>query len=114
MNTHRTVAWLAIFVVVTPFLAIPEWLMKALLTVFGIVIICTVWLTRPDTISQSAQNNSGVDDADDRDDTINQSTNTESASPSEDSQQQLDIEDPEADTMVAADRWRRRASRDIS
>lgn len=114
MNTHRTVAWLAILMIITPFLAIPEWLMKTVLAVFGVAIVCTAWLARPDTASPSSQDTPDMSDSDDGSGSDDQSRNSEPASTTEDPQQQLDIEDPEADTMMAADRWRRRASRDIS
>lgn len=89
--------------------------MQAILAALGIAIVCTAWMTRPDTTQPSSQNDSSADSGTgDRSMPDRQNRNSEPKERTQDPQQPLDIEDPEADTMVAADRWRRRASRDIT
>jgi len=117
MNTHRTVAWLAIFMIITPFLAIPDWLMQAAITILGLAVISSVWLGQSeDTLPSEDRRLNASNAADNGNDEQSQDGPDgdvkERKKPQDDQHQ--NIEDPEADTMVAADRWRRRASRDIS
>lgn len=115
MNAHRIVAWLVIILIATPFLAIPEWLLQVVVAVLGLAIITTVWVNRPEgersvkaiEASVSSPNNSGESTSD-------KSDTSESSKSDQNDGDTVDIEDPDADTMVAADRWRRRTSRDLS
>jgi hypothetical protein len=115
MNTHRTVGWLVILMIITPFLAIPEWLLQTAITILGLAAVGAMWLTGSQTIDQPQQEPSSSDHVKDQSNTNTpKESQPDSGEDQSGSQQPLDIEDPESDTMMAAERWRRRASRDIS
>lgn len=115
MNTHRTVGWLVILMMITPFLAIPEWLLQTAITILGLAVVGAMWLVGSQTIEQPQQEPPSGEHAKDQSNTENsKESQPDSGEDQSSSQQPLDIEDPEADTMMAAERWRRRASRDIS
>lgn len=115
MNAHRIVAWLVIILIVAPFLAIPEWLLQVVIAVLGLAIIATVLVSQNEgekpvksiEASVSSSNNSGEPASD-------KSNTSESSESDQDDGDPVDIEDSDADTMVAADRWRSRTSRDLS
>jgi hypothetical protein len=116
MNIHRTVAWLAVFMIITPFLAVPDWLVQVVISILGLAVISSVWLgqSKKDTVSTSNMSNSFRADEEGETRDNNSDGSAEKGRKPKDPELQQDIEDPEADTMVAAVRWRRRASRDIS
>jgi hypothetical protein len=115
MKTHRTVGWLAILMIITPFLAIPEWLMQTAITVLGLAVVSVIWLASSETTQQPQQGSPNTDDTKERPDTnYSEESQSDQGKNEPSSQKPIDIEDPEADTMMAADRWRKRSSRDIS
>jgi uncharacterized membrane protein len=119
MNTHRTVAWLVIILIATPFLAIPEWLLQLVVVVLGLAIISTVWIDKPNGEKSIKSLEATAPSSDDGGESVADKHNTsetgkDNENDNKSDKEPVDIEDPDADTMVAADRWRSRTSRDLS
>lgn len=119
MSTQRTVSWLAILSIILPFLAIPTWLTKTIAVVLGVGIIAAVRYGHGRKQQQpgSRFSNHSEDNADTDDDTPDGATKgaansaAEAADTDEDQAESepVDIEDPDADRMIAENLRRRRS-----
>lgn len=125
MYTPRTVIWLAILAAVVPFLAIPEWLMRLLVAALaaGIALVGYQLYTQgadagsansSQNLPQSPFNPQLDRPASTQDDENTNSQDSDEESDADNDNGPVDIEDSDADRMVAENRWRRRASRNLA